>query len=253
MSSIDFKFGTDPEFFLFDTTKQTYISAHDIVPGTKDKPYPLKKGAVQSDGVAVEFNTEPASTAEEFATNMETVLNQVREMIPKKYTFSFRPHITFSSAYMNALPLKAKELGCNPDYSAIHVKQNPNPAPYIGNVRTSSCHLHLGWTSDADVSESSEHFVDCVHITRSLNEFWDGKRRYWDSDNTRHHYYGGNAAFRPKPYGVEYRGLSSVVLKYPNLYPYLFDESRRIFFNLVNGTNEKTGPLPKLWSKERGL
>ena len=61
--------GCDPEFFVRDSTN-TIISAYGMIPGTKQEPRSIGNGAVQVDGVALEFNTKPAATPEEFNANI---------------------------------------------------------------------------------------------------------------------------------------------------------------------------------------
>ncbi len=61
----NFTYGCDPEVFLMVGDK--YVSAHGLFPGTKAEPFKVEKGAVQVDGLALEFNIDPAKTPEEFA------------------------------------------------------------------------------------------------------------------------------------------------------------------------------------------
>ena len=57
--------GADPEAFVVLKDGGIPVSAHGLLPGTKDKPFPVEKGAVQVDGMAAEFNIEPAATEDE--------------------------------------------------------------------------------------------------------------------------------------------------------------------------------------------
>ena len=52
-----FTIGADPEVFVADSLTNTFVSAHDLVPGTKLEPFAVNKGAVQVDGMALEFNS----------------------------------------------------------------------------------------------------------------------------------------------------------------------------------------------------
>ena len=65
--------GADPEVFVTDKNNQ-FVSAFNMVPGDKAKPYPVPFGAVQVDGMALEFNIEPASTRQEFIHNITCLL-----------------------------------------------------------------------------------------------------------------------------------------------------------------------------------
>lgn len=236
MSKVIPLIGTDPEFFLSEDGNPK--SAHGLVPGNKAEPYKLDKGACQLDGVAVEFNIEPASSASEFATNVETVLRQVRQIIPNKYKFLIKPYVQFNMAHWRTIPAEFKALGCDPDYASLHGRvglQNQVRDP--GNLRTGSGHIHLGWTEGADINDIV-HQSDALYVAQRLF-FWTEPVRYlWDTDTTRHYYYGGQGAFRPKPYGVEYRGLSNAWLKYPDLYEYIYNLHVGIFTNLQDDNSE---------------
>ncbi len=52
--TVNFTIGADPEIFLRRRGKA--FSAHGVIPGTKKEPHNVEKGAVQVDGMAVEFN-----------------------------------------------------------------------------------------------------------------------------------------------------------------------------------------------------
>src|SRR5690349_19504953 len=91
----NFKFGSDPELFIFDRQGEP-VSAVGIIPGDKSNPYPVKCGAVQCDGMAAEYNTDPASCWEEFNENTETVLSELRSFLPSGYELRAVPSVTFS-------------------------------------------------------------------------------------------------------------------------------------------------------------
>jgi hypothetical protein len=220
------KVGCDPEFFL--KRNGVNVSAHGLVPGTKAKPHKLKNGAIQLDGTAVEFNIDPASSAEEFAGNIESVLKQVREMIPKEYEFDFSPAVIYDPKYFDEnIPYDCKELGCDPDFNAITGAPNPRPAPAgkLRTLRTGSGHIHIGWNDKKMVEDvtSKNHMWDCMQVVRLLDTYFSHVKTSWDKDTVRANLYGAHGAFRPKPYGVEYRVLSNAWLKHPNLWPWLFN------------------------------
>lgn len=231
MTITDVKIGADPEFFLYDTEYMRFVSAHDIVPGNKKEPHPLKCGAVQADGTAVEFNIDPASTAEEFEHNIHTVMDQIREMVPKKYSFMYTPIIAYTKDIFERLPISAVELGCDPDFNAKTGDYNPVIKPeVIGTHRTGSGHIHVGWTSNADIRPESEHFMDCRLLTRQLDFTLLPLSKYWDKNNKyRQEFYGCEGSFRPKPYGVEYRCLSNAWLSKPKFWKGIFKVTKDVF------------------------
>lgn len=209
---IELKVGCDPELFL--SLDGKFISAHDILPGTKDKPHKVEKGAVQVDGLAFEFNIDPAKTVDEFNNNIETVLKQMEEMVAKvdkKIKLKFSPIAYFDENYFKSLPRECKILGCDPDFNYMGNVNKPFQDITDVALRTAAGHLHVGWTENEDAM-SPAHFEDCKFIA---NHFYQNNFRSEFSaktieERTRLSYYGFNGAFRPKSYGIELRQFSNL-------------------------------------------
>lgn len=237
IKGIEVTIGCDPEVFLYDKDANVFVSAHDLIPGDKKNPHKLDKGAVQVDGLALEFNIDPAHTSDEFEDNILTVVRQIRKMVPKKYLFACVPYVHFSKKYMEGIPAEAKILGCDPDYN-MRGQLNPNPSNMIGNIRTSSGHVHVGWGENFSVDPNSGHFKDCKMLSSNIFNAIDRSLDAYDSDNSiRKDYYGMQGAFRPKPYGIEYRGLSSMWVSKPHLYKDIFESFVSVFADTVEGMN----------------
>lgn len=205
--------GADPELFLRNPNSGAFISAHNYVKGTKEEPFLVDKGAVQLDGTAAEFNIDPASNANEFVVNISTVMGQLSEMTKGSgYVLSASPVADFDPAYFDTeIPMSSKVLGCNPDYNAWELCPNATPEgdrPF----RTGSGHVHIGWGSGFDCFDP-DHFQKCAEVCRQLDHHLGLYSLLWDGDNRRRELYGKAGAFRPKPYGVEYRVLSNAWLK----------------------------------------
>lgn len=209
----NFTIGADPEFFVKQFGKLT--SAHGLVPGTKESPFTVPKGAVQVDGMALEFNIDPADNYEQFEDHMSSVLGSIIEMVPG-YEIFVEPVADFGQEYIQAQPEEAKELGCSPDFNAYTKRANPRPdanTPF----RTASGHVHIGWT-DAPVDINDEDHLDaCRALTKSLDVWLGLPSLLWDNDDRRRSLYGAAGAFRPKPYGMEYRVLSNKWINSPIL------------------------------------
>lgn len=217
MTKHKYTLGCDPEVFLFDTQTGLYVSAHTILPGTKDEPYKVDKGAIQVDGLAAEFNIDPASTPEEFDNNIATVLTQLRAYVHKnnpRIDLHFVPVARFNRVYFDKLPDICKILGCDPDFDYNgNVIENRNDLQNRP-LRTAAGHVHLGFTKDQDAM-SLQHFNDCRFLA---NYFWQDfssgeySRRHKISlaEAERLQFYGNNGAFRPKSYGVELRFYSNL-------------------------------------------
>lgn len=221
--------GSDPEFFLFDTEKNMNISAHDYIPGTKQKPEKLKHGAVQLDGTAAEFNIDPAHSREEFVHNITEVLSQVRKMVPKHIAFQFKPSVVYEKTYFDTLvPNSCKELGCDPDFNAFNGgKINPVPNNKT-TMRTAGGHLHFGFSDGKSDVKDMEHIKDCCALIQQVSNYFTYFETLWDKDGKRREMYGAPGAFRPKSYGVEYRSLSTAWLGNPKLWPWIYDSCQWI-------------------------
>lgn len=200
--------GADPELFMRHPDSGVFISAHDRIPGTKDEPHKVPFGAIQVDGTALEFNIDPAATVDEFLHNIQSVRQTLTDMVPG-FNVVAEPVARYSVDYFKfEVPSIAQELGCNPDFNAWTQYTNPRPDPANQPIRTASGHLHIGWTEGQDV-ESKEHFLLCCKIVRQLDYYLGMNSLLWDADPTRRQLYGKAGAFRPKPYGLEYRVLSN--------------------------------------------
>lgn len=241
INGYDIKIGADPEFFVKKFGK--LHSAHGLVPGTKERPFLVNKGAVQVDGMALEFNINPADSFSQFEENMSTVFDEIQKMIPG-YEIFVEPVADFGLDYIMAQPKEASELGCSPDYNAYTKEANPRPdvnTPF----RTASGHVHIGWT-DAPVDINDEgHLNACRALTKALDLYLGVPSLIWDTDDRRRSLYGAAGAFRPKPYGMEYRVLSNKWINNPSLrclvYNNTMDAIRATFENPEIGDESHYG------------
>ena len=245
--------GCDPEFGLFDIEKNMYVSAHGLIPGTKAVPHKVLGGAIQVDGVMVEFNIDPASSAYKFCQNINSVMAELRKHLPEnKYKFVFEPIIVYDKVYFESLPDSVKELGCSPDFNAWKgggINQSPEPVPFLPTMRTCSGHIHIGWTEGADVTDPS-HLWDCRSVIRMLDCFFAAKLDEIDPDRIRRLMYGKLGAFRPKSYGVEWRVPSNFWLESSSKQLSMFEAVHRAIEYMHSGNpikipNEyKSLPVP---------
>ncbi len=222
--------GADPEVFV--RKNGVLTCAHGLVPGTKADPYPVKRGAVQVDGMALEFNIDPASSRVEFTRSIRTVLSELRKMVPD-YDLEIASSVEFSGAVMDAAPEEAKVLGCDPDYNAYTEEINPAPNP-DQHLRTAAGHVHIGWTKDQDPFEMA-HYQSCIQLTKQLDAFLGLPACLIDQDHRRRRLYGMAGAFRPKPYGCEYRVLSNWWLKSPQYSDWVYSNTKLAIKTLLEG------------------
>lgn len=220
VNGAEFLLGADPECFIRSKATGKLVSAHGMLPGDKKNPFPVKYGAVQVDGMAAEFNIEPAKTKKSFIRNVNAVLNSLREMIGDEYELVFDSVAHFGKEMIDAQPEEAKELGCDPDFNAWTSKQNPVPnvdSPF----RTAAGHIHIGWTNGQDPL-NPDHVKVCEHLIRNL-DYATSPTAFIDTDTTRRTLYGASGAYRPKSYGVEYRTPSNFWLASDELMGWMYD------------------------------
>lgn len=204
----NFKFGCDPELFVVNGDGE-FVCADGLIPGTKDEPYKVDNGAVQVDGMAAEFNTDPASSFEEFDYNISSVMKQLKGFLPKGHKLVAVPSAVFSPEEWSKAPDHAKVLGCSPDYNAWTGEANPPPNdPDNPTLRTASGHIHIGWTDNVDNTDPV-HVGHCNDLVKQLDYYLGGWSLQKDPDPVRRRLYGKAGACRYKPYGVEYRVLSN--------------------------------------------
>lgn len=205
-----FKLGTDPEVFLKDGSE--FVSAAGLFPGTKYDPFPIDGGAIQVDGMALEFNINPAETAQEFSDNIEKVLVQMKDMVKavsSDLSINFIPYAEFNPDYFARVDFDAKILGCEPDFTSEGEIQTPPDHLQDAPFRTAAGHVHIGFCDPVDDPLEDDHFNQCIR----LSKLFSGKKFFVASsllEKKRIELYGRNGAFRPKPYGVELRSPSNL-------------------------------------------
>lgn len=230
--------GCDPELFV--TKGGKFRSAHGLIPGTKEKPHRVELGAVQVDGMALEYNIDPVDNADDFVRYNFRVMEQMKEMVPD-YDFAIVPSCRFNGAHFNSQPEEAKELGCTPDYNAYTLKENEKPDNKT-TMRTAAGHIHIGFIEDAD-PKSDEHMIRCATLVKQLDAYLGLPSVLYDNDTKRRAMYGAAGAFRPKPYGVEYRVLSNAWLLSENRMRFVFNQTIKGVRDLMSGVRpfEKMG------------
>jgi hypothetical protein len=217
--------GADPELFIKDTSTNEFISAHDIIPGSKDVPCQVPKGAVQHDGVAAEFNINPAKTRKEFLLNIRSVksiLERICKNTNPNLVLVAEPTATFTKDYFASLPGDVLLLGCEPDFDAYTLEKNKKPET-SEPFRTGSGHIHVGWGDNVEDKFSESHMQDCASLVKELDFAFTRAEKVWDGDTKRRSLYGNPGCFRPKNYGVEYRTLSNKWLDHVWTQMFVFD------------------------------
>lgn len=231
--ALDILVGADPECFVRKVGKKAFHSAHGLIPGDKKNPYKVHQGAVQVDGMALEFNIDPAKNEREFIENITGVMGIMKGMVPG-YELVPVPVANFTEAHMKKQPKEAKELGCEPDFNAwLDGAANPRPNGDV-NFRTGAGHVHIGWTKDVDVNDPG-HREACIMAAKQLDYYLGLGSLLYDPDTKRRTLYGAAGAFRPKPYGVEYRVLSNAWLQSEALMAWVYRMTKKGINDLFEG------------------
>lgn len=218
--------GCDPEVFV--KKNGLFQSAWNLIKGDKKAPQKVPNGAVQVDGMALEFNIDPAHSEDEFCFNVQDVFNTMCKMVPE-YEVVAVPVAHFSEEYMKIQPAASLELGCDPDYNAwtglVNIKPNGQRP-----MRTAAGHIHIGWTKDEDVNDPN-HIHRCNMVGRQMDFYLGLASLSYDTDTERREMYGKGGCVRYKSYGVEYRTLSNAWLR---------DEKimRLVYRNTIKGVQE---------------
>jgi len=215
--------GSDPELFVFKGGAP--ISAHGMVDGSKEKPLIVQDGAVQVDGMALEYNTDPATTLEQWEHNHVSVQKQLEDMLEKGLSLKATPTAFFAEEVFNTTPAEALELGCEPDYNAYTGMSNPKPNAKV-KFRTGAGHIHVGWTEGADIKDPF-HLGECRALTKALDMYLGMPSITMDADAQRRQLYGKAGCFRPKSYGLEYRTLSNFWVKDKELRAWAYQNTHK--------------------------
>lgn len=215
MSKTIYTLGADPEIFVSQAGK--LVSAFGLIGGTKNDPLVVDRGAVQVDGMALEFNIDAAGSEEQWLGNINSVMATLESMVPG-YKLECQAVAEFGAEYIKAQPEKAKELGCDPDYDAYIVGVNPRPNGDLP-FRSAAGHIHVGipeTEGDAPVDDG-DYIAYVAQKVRELDFYLALPSLFYDNDTKRRELYGKAGAFRPKKYGFEYRTLSNQWLKSDDL------------------------------------
>lgn len=232
MSKSLLKVGCDPELFIRTATGE-FMSGHGLIPGTKNEPFKVKSGAVQVDGTALEFNTDPADSCAEFLSNINTVMGEMQRIAGADRIIVAEPVAEYSDEYFKTLPEEAVMLGCNPDFNAWTLSPNEPPNAEV-TFRTGSGHIHMGWMEGADPGDY-EHIQVVAAIMRQMDYYVGIATLLWDTDPRRRELYGKAGAFRPKSYGGEYRVPSNRWLVTKETQEFVYYATVKAYEDIENG------------------
>lgn len=228
-----FTFGSDPEFML--KKGDEYVSAIPIVNASNKDPIVVNDNRFYWDNVLAECAVKPASSKEEAVENHREALKAYVNIVsPAKLV------IQASQEYPDSA-MKEKEAliaGCKFDncaYTMRKMKGELSASSKIqnSNFRTCGGHIHLGQESGLLIDGGPE-VIFAVYL---MDLFIGVPSIFIDKDPTsikRRTLYGEAGRHRIKPYGFEYRSLSSFWLNSPKLLELIYDISNFILEILDN-------------------
>lgn len=228
--------GADPELFLVNgaKTNKPVVSAIGIIPGEKGNPWvgeDMPKGfGLEIDNILAEFNIPPVTSELAF-------LNNINYM--KKYITTFikniDPHLEIKCSASEVVPKAqlrhplAKLFGCSPDYNAYTENENPKPKGTNTCLRSAGFHVHIGY--------ENPNIEDSVCLVKYLDAYVGLPSVIIDTDTRRRSLYGKAGAFRLTDYGVEYRVLSSAMMKNSKTIKFVFHQVMRAINAYNSGVN----------------
>lgn len=227
---IDRSIGADPEVFIKEVQTGKFVPSLDLIGGTKENPRPVKDGfSVQEDNILGEYNIPPSRTREEFNKNILLGMKYFQEVLPPQYALEIKTSHKFLPDQLT--DPRANEFGCTPDQNAwLNGKYNPKPPVPKDGLRSAGGHVHIGYSISKSNEIASEVEITKkdvnVHIVRWLDLFLAVPATKLDLDTDRRKLYGKAGAYRDKPYGLEYRTLSSFWLQSKELIDWVYDKTQ---------------------------
>lgn len=217
------RLGADPEVFLRNKMGQ-HLSVIGMIGANKWAPKQIANMAegftLQEDNVALEFGVPPAATKEEFVRNIRNVMKAGLSTLPAT-RFSRLSCTIFPESEMDNP--NAWVFGCEPDFNAWTGEENTKPEAPHPFMRSAGGHIHV------------ETELDKKNVIRAMDLFLGVPSVLMDQGTERRKLYGKAGAFRPKPYGVEYRTLSNFWIFRPKLIEWAWDQTARALHSAEHG------------------
>lgn len=207
-------FGTDIEYALTDEYGE-YKAAIPFIKGSKSKPQLLARGNMQKDNVAFEVAIDYSSYPDVALGNIRSVLHEAAVFVPAGWNMNAIPSAMYPEEELQH-PI-AKEFGCEPDFDAKTGKVNEIDRSTVDpHFRSFGLHIHTGYNHykyDKSHELIRYHILASDFVLGLLSTILDNS----EAALNRRMLYGFPSAYRPKPYGVEYRTLSNFWSKSPYL------------------------------------
>jgi hypothetical protein len=164
----------------------------------------------------VEFNIPPVDNADDFVEFIRYSMTTLRSMISNHLEFSYLPSAEFEEIYTSTE--QGSESGCKPDNNVWHDDERKPNLEYT-NIRVAGSHLHLSYLEPNE--KTSLNFVKMFEVYGTIPTL-----KYEEKLPAifRRELYGSAGSYRIKPYGIEYRTLSSFWLQSEDMIRLIYDK-----------------------------
>ena len=205
-----FTVGADPELFIINKKSGKVVSSIGLIPGEKGKPYvseDMPSGfGLETDNILAEFNIPPVTNKVSFVNNIEYMKNYISRYVQEKNPdlgILCKASMNVPEDQLNSP--EAKLFGCDPDYNVYTQSVNKKPNGENTNLRSAGFHIHICYPRFNTQTS--------LTLVKYLDMFLGIPSVIWDNDCKRRTLYGKAGSFRLTSYGLEYRTLSSALMK----------------------------------------
>lgn len=136
-----FTVGSDPELFIINEKTGKVVSSIGLIPGVKGEPWvgsDMPSGfGLETDNILAEFNIPPVTDCDNFVNNIQYMKDYIT-----KYVKAKNPDLgirCIASQVVDASQLQSEEaqlFGCDPDFNAYTLSENPKPEGTSTNLRS---------------------------------------------------------------------------------------------------------------------
>lgn len=208
--------GSDPELMILNKKKGQIVSSIHILKTDKHNPIVIDekdKIKIYADNVLLEAAFNPCNSKQEMIQRFRKVFMNTQAHLGSN--FKLVPQAAFEFSKDELKPgygIDPMEIGCTPSYNAWEKKVN-EPNPFVGGLRTGSCHFHIG-NPELCGFDTRLNLIKILDINLGSSFVIVDKD---ETSPTRRKWYGGASEHRPTQYGAEYRVLSPYVLRNPEM------------------------------------